>query len=562
MVYDLETILPKAISYTRFSALHQGKGSTSSRQIEMINRWLYQHPNVEPSALSRNDVGKSAFRGDHLNHGFGQIMNAIEEGKIRSGDFILVEAIDRIGRLQMWQMFDIIKKIITAGVTIVTLEDDYYYSESTLNNTSSIFILIGKIQQAHEYSKNLSRRLLAANEQKRRRARAGEKVKIVAPFWLANEGFLIERKSAIVLDCIELYLKGRGPRKIIQILIKVYPELETIHPTTLKRWFEHRALIGEWETGDEVIQNVFEPLIDHATFYQLKREIKSRSKKMSPEQSYHLSGLVFCQRCNAKFYFRRKVSNGNLIIYANCSTYLKRGAEFCDNNKTWPYEAIKLELEWGTPIALSALVYNEQKNKLSEKVEHLKLEKLEKSNKIDILLDALTNMPNQKNILDKVSRINSEIQDVDKEIYDLEKYLVDDNVDTQSFSDEVIDNTNAKMESIVSDPIYYRESLKKSGYKILIDGNKMTSNTHSADRKEIELLRRSTKHKCYILKVENVEHEVFDEGSDTFEKVDSECFYIAINRFGVLETDESESALVEKLINKEDYELLFKYPNE
>ena len=125
--------MPKAISYQRFSAIHQGKGSTLDRQQQLIDQWVDQHPDVERSNLSVTDKGKSAYKGDHLNHGLGLILAAIKSGEIKAGDYILVEAIDRIGRLQPTDMVELINGIVKAGVTIVTLEDKTEYTKASLN---------------------------------------------------------------------------------------------------------------------------------------------------------------------------------------------------------------------------------------------------------------------------------------------------------------------------------------------------------------------------------------------------------------------------------------------
>ena len=145
--------MPKAISYTRFSAIHQGKGSTQDRQDKMVAQWFIDNPEVEKSDLSAIDKGKSAYKGDHLSHGLGSILKAIDEGFISSGDYILVEAIDRLGRMEPMEMFGLMQQIVSRDVTLVTLEDDVEYTKELLNEqVSSLYILVGKIQQAHELS--------------------------------------------------------------------------------------------------------------------------------------------------------------------------------------------------------------------------------------------------------------------------------------------------------------------------------------------------------------------------------------------------------------------------
>ena len=442
--------MPQAISYTRFSAIHQGQGSTTDRQVEMIDKWLKAHPEVTQSKFSREDTGKSGYKGEHLNHGLGQILEAIKDGKIKRGDFILVEAVDRIGRLPMFEMFEIIKNIVMAGVTIVTLEDQQTYSEETFNtNPGVIFVLVGKIQQAHEYSKNLSRRLIAANDKKRKKARKGEKIQRFSPFWLSTKGNLIQHKAKIVQESIDLYLSGRGTKRIVEDLSKKYPEMKKKHPSTIKRWFKNKALIGIWETNNELIENVFEPLIDNQTFYRLQRELAKRTKQMSPEQTYQMSGLVICDRCGGRFYFRRKKHNDKFIIYSNCSTYLKRGKSFCENNKTWPYEAFIYIMSWGTPESLSFSIYSSQRNELSEEIEDLRFEKNEINNKIEKIIDALIDLPDQKNLKERLKEMEEKRIQLETRIANLEDAILNRENTHESINDKISEKANETIRKII-----------------------------------------------------------------------------------------------------------------
>lgn len=239
--------MPQAIPYQRFSSLIQSKGSSLERQQALIETWFRANPEVERSNLNPIDKARSAYKGEHLKYGFGLILESIKDKTITNGDFILVESVDRVGRLEPLDMLTIITRIVDSGVSIVTLEDNTVYSKDTLNNSmSDLFVLVGKIQQAHQYSKNLSRRISASYDSKRRLARQGGDIKISTPFWLTSSGKLIHERADAVKDCINLYLTGRGARSILIELGDKYPDLAEVHPTTLKRWFTNKALMGDW----------------------------------------------------------------------------------------------------------------------------------------------------------------------------------------------------------------------------------------------------------------------------------------------------------------------------
>lgn len=559
--------MPKAISYIRFSSGTQAKGSTTERQKALIQQWLSKNPDIQLSNLSQEDLGKSGYKGDHLHFGLGRILEAIEENKICPGDFILVEAIDRIGRLEPFDMISLVQDIVAKGVTIVTLEDQHTYSRDALNNNfSSLYILIGKIQQAHHYSKSLSNRIIAAYEAKRRKARAGESVRIITPFWLDTEGNLIPEKAEITRKCIDLYLRGHGTRQIVINLMDAYDQLKGVHPSTLKRWFQHRALIGEWENKGDHIPNVFEPLIDHATFYQLQKQMNERARVMSPEQTYELSGLVKCYQCGARYYYRKKLNNGYSIIYANCSTYLKRGRPFCNNTKTWPYQVLMAIHDLTFDEHLGMASWNYAELAASSEIETLKAEKQELSNQIDKLLDVLVTMPNQQNTKDKIALLNDKSTEIDAKIYSIESSILKNELETnpddidESYMDRLIEVANEEQYKLASDPIYLRETLKKTSYAILGNHESMIVETGPAKLIEFTLVRRSQKHLCYIVKQRTPEHTIpmYDDESVVV-NYEEEIIFFAVNYEGIITSFASEHELLIQLGNRSDDEPLELY---
>lgn len=100
--------------------MHQGKGSTVDRQEQMIREWLQRNPSYEIS-MSRVDRGLSGYKAEHLAEGGGlrAIQDAIRDGAITKGDVLLVEAVDRLGRLDHVDMTALIGGILKAGFASV-----------------------------------------------------------------------------------------------------------------------------------------------------------------------------------------------------------------------------------------------------------------------------------------------------------------------------------------------------------------------------------------------------------------------------------------------------------
>jgi DNA invertase Pin-like site-specific DNA recombinase len=477
-----------AISYQRFSAINQSQGSTLDRQQRLINEWLSKNPDVQLSTLSEIDHAKSGFSGKHLDHGLGKILAAIESGDIKAGSYILVEAMDRIGRLAPLDMVSLVSGIVTAGVTLVTLEDNVHYTKELLNqDASSLFILVGKVQQAHSYSKNLSRRISAAYDRKRVSARAGEPIKLASPFWLGSDGKLIPDKAEAVKACINLYLLGRGTRRVLLDLLPEHEVLKPVHPRTLKRWFTNKALIGTWENKGEPINNVFEPLIEKATYYQLQAELKHKTKVMSPEKKYDLAGLVVCGQCGCNYSFRRKKYKDYVIEYANCSQYLKRGKVHCSNNTTWPMEVLKEIHDSTSWEVLEAAAEQTVDNEKLLELEALIAERDDINTQLEKLIDALISLPNQTNLTDRLARLNDGKNAVQARISRMEQGMTDGTA-TNPF------HFSVAVEALQLDPVLCRDILQKRGYRITGEGKTMAVNDET-----YILIRRSQKEACYIV---------------------------------------------------------------
>jgi DNA invertase Pin-like site-specific DNA recombinase len=499
----------------RFSASHQEKGSTIERQQERINRWLADNPKIEKSIYSQIDKAASGYTGKHLEKGFGAILAAIESGKIEKGDYLLVEAIDRLGRLRPTEMISLLLPICEAGIIIVTLEDNQEYSLNKLNEQgSALFILAGKVQQAYEYSNRLSGRLIEAHKKKRSIALAGGPVKKLNPIWLTSDGKLIPEHATMVKACIAEYLKGLGARAIILKLQRRFKHLEGVHPTTLNRWFSNPAIIGEWHTKEHAISSAFEALISNDEYFTLQREIKHRKLTPSPPKTYDLSGILICAKCLRRFHFRRKKHNDYTIIYSNCSTYLKRGKIYCDNNKTWPYEVLSFIYRETYPSYILSLASRKEFHSNTNKITNLKDE-------LDAISLKIKNLLKMGETLGKdleVVEITNSIREYGLERRRIEQQIVSLKQEELS-SEHGVDEVISKYESVVRDPTLRRESLIKLGYKMIVLGDELTVTNLKDEACFIKLLKRSTANNCYFI-------ERSFSGKKRIEK-------IAINRDGL-----------------------------
>ena len=163
-------------------------------------------------------------------------------------------------------MLPLLQKIIEGGVNIVTLDDLVEYNIDSLNH-GLLQVLIGKFQQAHQYSKSLSRRITESWKIRRKKAKNGDFVKMRTPFWLDSDHKVIPEYASIIEQIFEWYLMGDGQRLIQRRLRQKWPEIfgdgfrenfllrtngnssKVVNCGTIKKWLENKVVIGYWLLG-------------------------------------------------------------------------------------------------------------------------------------------------------------------------------------------------------------------------------------------------------------------------------------------------------------------------
>lgn len=358
--------MPYAVPYLRFSHVSQRGGSTIKRQEEMVGRWLAANPDYELFTQTYKDLGRSGFKpagtekSAHLKHSFGKLLQAVRDGAIKSGDVILVEAIDRAGRLEFSEMFPILSEIVSGGITIITLDDGVRYDRESVNN-QHLFLLAAKIQQAHQYSAALSRRVKASYESRRVKARAGERVKVRTPVWLDKNGQLIPDLVPLIRQAFEDFATGIGEKRIHARIADKHPLLASLDPTTIRRWMSLRVAIGYWDH----IPNVFPAVVDPELFYRVQKRLERKDDAPTPAaaRTYLLSGLVKCGVCGANCTVKNQKGKGTFLI---CGKRHRYGELGCVNNKTFPYLPLE-SIRESTSIPFLQLAFQRQRLSESQK---------------------------------------------------------------------------------------------------------------------------------------------------------------------------------------------------
>ncbi|MGA2935987.1 MAG: recombinase family protein, partial [Syntrophobacteraceae bacterium] len=89
---------PKAYSYIRFSTPDQLNGDSLRRQLDLSKRYAAQHGLVLDENLNLQDLGLSAYHGEHREGALGRFLELVKGSRISEGSVLLVESLDRLSR--------------------------------------------------------------------------------------------------------------------------------------------------------------------------------------------------------------------------------------------------------------------------------------------------------------------------------------------------------------------------------------------------------------------------------------------------------------------------------
>lgn len=354
--------MPKAISYKRFSSVRQSGNTSLERQTTMLVDWLQCNPDYTLSELNFQDLAKSGYHGDHIKEGggFAKLLEAVKAGAVEEHDAVLVEDIDRVGRMDTVDMFSIITPILKAGVSIVTLSNGAVYNRASLQG-SGIYLLVAQIQAANQYSESLSRRTKASYRIREQKAKAGEKVKRWTPVWLTTDGAVIDRIAKHVKTAFELYVAGVGKATIsVRMRETGEPELATCSGPTVEGWLRNKTAIGYWND----IPNAYPAIIEPELFVLAQQRGKdAKTTRPSKTAKHMLVGLVKCGHCGGNYIMQNKDGRPHSM---RCLNRQRLKALGCDNTRTIPKPVLD-HIRVNTSLAAVEAAFQRQQLTVNQK---------------------------------------------------------------------------------------------------------------------------------------------------------------------------------------------------
>ena len=215
-----------AFSYLRVSSAKQAGEDRSGldRQGDAFITFCDRHgliPSLDPVV----DKGISAYRGSNRRKGaLAAFLEAARNGTIPEGSVLVVEDLDRFSREAPSYAEANLHQVFELALAIGICRDDVIVDRAKYDTDIGVRLqLLVRRDAAHDYSRKLSERVLAAHERIRERERNGERVNTHwKPQWLDYEeetdSFVLNDRWPTYRRAVDLCLEGNGQVRAAQAL--------------------------------------------------------------------------------------------------------------------------------------------------------------------------------------------------------------------------------------------------------------------------------------------------------------------------------------------------------
>jgi DNA invertase Pin-like site-specific DNA recombinase len=308
---------PRVYSYVRFSSADQATGDSLRRQTEAATRYAASKGLELDESLTMQDLGRSAYAGHHVTEGaLGTFLDACEAGLVPVGSVLVVEAVDRLTRLDHLDAVSLLGRLLKHVDLHVVQLGRTFTNDIVRHDMGAIFTLIGAITLGHQESQQKSHRIGSAWEQKRKAAKdTGKKLTAKAPAWLKSteHGFApIPGRVKIVLDIFERFARGESQDSITRSLnegkIPVWGRGARWSRSYVFKILTSEATQGVLKMGRkrkadkartivESVPDYFPAIIDPTLFEEANRRIKAGTKGRQSSKN-PLQGILRCPHCD------------------------------------------------------------------------------------------------------------------------------------------------------------------------------------------------------------------------------------------------------------------------
>lgn len=339
--------MPDAYSYVRFSTPEQRKGDSLRRQTKRSEKFAADN-GLTLSTLTFHDLGISGFRGKNRDKGrLAAFVEAVEDGRIKPGSWLLVESLDRISRDRVGEALPFFLNLLKAGIIVATLQDNRIYDDKSVDDPLQLVGSLIVMARAHEESQRKAD--LTIENWKARREKG--KKQALCPAWLklSADGQIYERledRVKVLEEIFQMSADGLGSYTIARILnerdvppfsteVKGKPragkEARGWHAGSVLDLLNSRAVLGEMQPyhreghkkvpAGNPIKGWYPAVIEEALFLRAASKRRTHNGKGRKGHTYEnlFQGIAHCTYCQGPM----------LINHSRNQTYLK-----CSNSKS------------------------------------------------------------------------------------------------------------------------------------------------------------------------------------------------------------------------------------
>lgn len=294
----------------------QATGDSLRRQAKLAQDFARKH-GFTLSDLTLLDKGRSAFKGNRQK-ALDQFLELVREGRVKPGDTLLVESIDRLSRKGIRQTQDTVNFLLNAGIDIaICYPVEKIYRASEKNDIGGTIELAAFAYGAFMYSSQLSQRITSYYEEARDKARKNGRIINAAapPLWLKrikkdrNIVFEIDKDKLKIIEFIfEQAINGMGMTRLCKLLNIKFPSIarsNNWNETYVRNLLTNRAVLGEYQPHimrdnkrvpeGEVIKDYFPRVISDEVFIKAQGCLQNRKKERGPSTGFVniFTGLLF-----------------------------------------------------------------------------------------------------------------------------------------------------------------------------------------------------------------------------------------------------------------------------
>jgi len=414
----------RAYSYVRFSSEKQSLGDSHRRQVALAEAYAAEHK-LDLDDRRFEDLGVSAFKGKNAVEGnLGTFLKAIDEGKIRTPAYLLVESLDRLSRSDVDEALVLFLSIINRGVTIVTLADKQTYSKDSIKKDRGISIIISItiMMRANEESATKSARVKAAWA---RKAEQGDTLTSICPSWLVpkpdGSGFDYHSRERVELvqRMFHMFIHERKgsptiARELNQEGIKPFGWAKAWSNGVVASILRNTATYGTLtrKKAGGTIKDYYPKVIEYATYEQAIAMAKSRKwtgSNKGPSITNLFAGLMYCAKCGEKL---RSVGNSTHAYVRCLNSYAAAG---CDTPR-YPLTTIEKALMDRFLVGQGRFMSDYIPKESPDPSAPLRAELAENQKRLANLIKLAEAAPDVEGIAQRLSEISRTITKLEKDI--------------------------------------------------------------------------------------------------------------------------------------------------